>query len=166
MMVPRILAVMAILAVPACGGDDDSTPANAGGSHSGASNAGGGAKTGGRATTAGLGPGGAGGANAGAATSGGRPATGGTSPVGGGGGTGGGVGQTCINCGIANCATSALACYANADCQAILTCAVSASCQDLACIDTCASQYPAGQTALAPVVTCMQTNCAAQCGLA
>ena len=184
-MVPRIWAVMAILAVPACGGDDDSNPANAGGS----SNAGG-ARTGGRAPTAGVSPvGGAGGANggatAGAPTTGGRAATGGVSPVGGAGtggrantggvvatggvspvgGAGGAGGQNCINCGISNCMTSALACYAVPDCQAIITCAVSASCQDLACIDTCAAQYPAGQSALAPLITCAQTNCATACGL-
>ncbi len=102
MMVPRILAILAILAVSACGDDDDAATANAGGSSTGGSNAGGRA-----------------GGSAGALNNGGSAGT----TTGGAGGAGGGAGVACANCVTTNCMTSAVACYGNTDCQAILTCA-------------------------------------------
>jgi len=133
-MISRILAILAILAVSACGDDDDSAPANVAGSSPG-----------------------------GAASTGGSAGAGGVSPTGGAGGGGGAASTACATCAMTNCATSALACYADTECQAILNCAMEAGCQDEACVNSCVAQNPNGATLATPALTCVQTNCAAEC---
>jgi hypothetical protein len=139
-MISRILSILAILAVSACGDDDDSGPAGGGGGTAGQANTGG--------TAGGVNVGG-GGANAG------------------GGGAGGvaGVSQACITCVTGGqCATPGYACFGDADCQAILMCAIAPGCApDQTCIDACAAQHPGGITLFTPALACVQANCGAQC---
>jgi hypothetical protein len=141
-MISRMLAILAMLVVSACGDDKDSGPAPAPG-------AGG---TAGQAATGGT----AGGVN-----------VGGGGANGGGGGAGGvsGVSQACITCvSGGQCMSPGLACYADTDCQAILTCAISPGCpQDQTCIAACIAQHPAGESLFTPALTCIQANCATDC---
>jgi hypothetical protein len=147
MMVSRILPILAILAVSACGDDDDTATANVGGS-----NPGGTASTGGRANAGG---------SAGRASTGG---TAGTTNGGGAGGVAGGASTACVNCVAGGtCLSSATACYISPDCAAILACAQAQACQDQTCVAACIGQNPAGEALFTPAFTCIQTNCSAQC---
>ncbi len=140
MMTPRVVVVLAMLTVSACGDDKDSSPANPTP-----------ANTGGRAGGAGTG-GSAGLAN-----------TGGSAGEGAGGA--GGVSQACINCVMGTCMESGTACYTNTDCRAILDCAIAQGCRDQSCAAGCIAQNPAGAALATPAIACVQGSCGTECGL-
>lgn len=100
-----------------------------------------------------------------------------TSGGGGGGGAGGGGGgampciqeATCADCRACTrpllCEAEVTSCAAEPDCQPLLDCVYACKNDDLACIQGCATSFPAGQDAASALFACEACGeCEAECG--
>jgi hypothetical protein len=71
---------------------------------------------------------------------------------------------TCNACTQSTCCAAGSACGANAACQALFACIQLCAQGDTACVGTCESDNPSGETALTNFINCLADDCKMACG--
>ena len=189
-----LFVVAGVLSTACSGSTETELPASHGGAGGGDASVGGGAGSAGTGGGAGANAGAAGqggtsmggaaGSTGGAAGSGGSAAgSAGAAGAAGGaggsagtgvGGSGGGPSDCTLHSGIAgcdpciqtNCLSSCQTCAANAECVALVACALGCSPNDMNCVSNCANQHPDGVSDAMPFAGpggCVPTHCQTQC---
>jgi hypothetical protein len=72
--------------------------------------------------------------------------------------------SACVDCQVNSCRDSLVACRTNADCALIFDCSAACPSGNVACIDACVSQYPAGEQLFNDYTVCGTGRCQVDCG--